>query len=323
MRPIRSAEAARRIKGVGSNFYDLLKESVSGNKGSKPFSPAIGKFSCVAAASLVALLELEEARSSVASSNGMSFPMEDLIQKLNGLLDARSNAILNQTTDKYLDPNNLDPGWGQIKKLVSANADTGCPLIKERKKKDACASGRLFELLDNGRAMATKLRSMALLGPAEPGPLRQYPEETVDEDFGNVTMSMDFREGGGGGKNLHQMCDLLDTRGVPYVVRELKIADYVFFVGDKIAPILIERKTAEDVASSLHDGRWENQQRAMRKAQYVLGGGSARRCKICYIIEGDAKKKTVHGGNVGRGTWFQSVEDVERAIEQLPSLGFR
>lgn len=116
--------------------------------------------------------------------------------------------------------------------------------------------------------------------------------------------------------------DQLDVRGVPYVVRELKIADYIFFVGDKLAPILIERKTAEDVASSIHDGRWESQQRKMRKAQYVLGGGPGRRCQICYIIEGEAAKRKVHGGNVGRRTWFQSVDDVEQAIEKLPSLGF-
>lgn len=89
-----------------------------------------------------------------------------------------------------------------------------------------------------------------------------------------------------------------------------------------MAPILIERKTAEDVANSLHDGRWERQQRSMRKAQYVLGGGPERRCIISYIIEGDPSKKTVHGGNVGRHTWFQSVEDVEQAIAKLPSLGF-
>ena len=42
-------------------------------------------------------------------------------------------------------------------------------------------------------------------------------------------MSMDHREGGGAGKSLHRLCDQLDIRGVPYVVRELKIADYVFF----------------------------------------------------------------------------------------------
>ena len=106
------------------------------------------------------------------------------------------------------------------------------------------------------------------------------------------------------------------------VVRELKIADYIFFVGDKLAPILIERKSVDDVASSLHDGRWERQQRSMRKAQWVLGGGAARRCQICYIIEGDASKKKVHGGNVGRQAWSQSLEDVEDAIAELPELGF-
>ena len=93
----------------------------------------------------------------------------------------------------------------------------------------------------------------------------------------------------GGGRSLHKMCDQLDIRGVPYVVRELKIADYIFFVGEKLAPVLIERKTADDVAGSLHDGRWEKQQRSMRKAQYVLGGGSARRCQvsvfICHVLK--------------------------------------
>ncbi len=79
------------------------------------------------------------------------------------------------------------------------------------------------------------------------------------------------------------------------MVRELKIADYVFFIGDKLAPVLIERKSAEDVAGSLHDGRWERQQRNMRKAQYVLGDGHARKCQICYIIEGDPNKRKVHG----------------------------
>ena len=102
----------------------------------------------------------------------------------------------------------------------------------------------------------------------------------------------------------------------------MKIADYIFFIGEKLAPILIERKTAEDVASSIHDGRWERQKHSMRKAQFVLGGGPARRCQICYIIEGDPNKKKVHGGNVGRRTYSQSVEDVEDAIEQLPSQGF-
>ena len=48
------------------------------------------------------------------------------------------------------------------------------------------------------------------------GPLRQLAAESVDQDYGNVTMSMDFREGGGGSKSLHKMCDILDEHGVPY-----------------------------------------------------------------------------------------------------------
>lgn len=294
MRPLRSAEATRRMKGVGSNFYDLLKESVAGSKSKKPFEPKKGKFTCVAAAALVGLLQMEErvqrSAAKVASAKGngddddatRSFPMEDLISSINSLLDSRANANLSQTAQQYLNKDNLDPGWGQVKKLCSTNAasDLGGPFMKERKRKGACSSGRVFELLDSGRALATKLRALALSGPFEPGPLRQLPDESVDQEFGNVTMSMDFREGGGGGRSLHKMCDQLDIRGVPYVVRELKIADYIFFVGEKLAPVLIERKTADDVAGSLHDGRWERQQRSMRKAQYVLGGGSARRCQV-------------------------------------------
>lgn len=216
MRPLRSAEATRRIKGVGSTFYELLKESTAGGKGKKPFAPANGKFSCVAPAALVALLELEEANASVASANGNSFPMEDLIEKINKLLDPRANASLSQSAEKYLDADNLDPGWGQIKKLSSTNvaAEFGGPFIKERSKKSACASGRIFELLESGRALARKLRALARDGPAEPGPLRQLPDETVDEEFGNVVMSMDLREGGGGGKSLHKMCGKLTAISV-------------------------------------------------------------------------------------------------------------
>lgn len=60
----------------------------------------------------------------------------------------------------------------------------------------------------------------------------------------------------------------------------------------------------------------------MRMAQYVLGGGDSRKCQICYLIEGDVTRKTVHGGNVGRRSWDQSAADVHNAIAQLPRLGF-
>ena len=181
----------------------------------------------------------------------------------------------------------------------------GQQLLKERRNKQACTSGVVFELTDDGRRVAQELKLKLQQEPGSLGPLRQLAASEVDEEYGNVTMSMDFREGGGGTRGLHKMCDLLDEHCVPYVVRELKISDYVFFVDNKLAPILIERKSAEDVAGSIADGRWERQKRNMRKAQYVLGNGECRKCQICYIIEGDASRRTVHGGNVGRVSWDQ------------------
>ncbi len=77
----------------------------------------------------------------------------------------------------------------------------------------------------------------------------------------------------------------------------------VFFVGDKLAPVLIERKSIEDLAQSISDGRWKSQQHNMRKAQYVLGGGSERRCQLCYLIEGEIKSSIVHAGYIGRRAW--------------------
>jgi len=117
------------------------------------------------------------------------------------------------------------------------------------------------------------------------------------------------------------MCSTLEILGCPFVVRELKIADYVFFVGNKLAPFLVERKSIEDVAHSVKDGRWKQQQHKMRQAQYVLGGQD-RKCHIGYLIEGVASNVVVHGGKVGRTSWDQSVEDVEKSIDSLSKLGF-
>ena len=109
LRPLRSAQATRRIKGVGANFYDLLRESAAGAKGRKPFAPARGRHSCVAAAALVALLELEEA-AAIGEAAAGPFPMEDLLRATNALLDPRANASLNQAPVENQTNNNQPPG---------------------------------------------------------------------------------------------------------------------------------------------------------------------------------------------------------------------
>ena len=139
----------------------------------------------------------------------------------------------------------------KIKKLSSSNINADLnQLIKQRSRKHLSPSGIAFELLPEGRALATSLQKL-LNEPLPPlyGPLRQLASTTTNREFESVTMCIDFREGGGGTNSLHKMCNLLDDHLVPYVVRELKISDYIFFVGNKLAPILIERKNVDDVAS--------------------------------------------------------------------------
>ena len=71
-----------------------------------------------------------------------------------------------------------------------------------------------------------RLKASLREGPLPKGPLRQLASNTVDDVYGDVTLSMDFREGGGGSQKLHDMCNFLDEHKIPYVVRNLKISDY-------------------------------------------------------------------------------------------------
>ena len=67
-----------------------------------------------------------------------------------------------------------------------------------------------------------------------------------------------------------------------------------------LCPIVVERKSVQDVAMSIHDGRWKDQKRRMYHAQYVFGYDN---CHMVYIIEGNENAQTVSGGYVG-ARWF-------------------
>ena len=114
---------------------------------------------------------------------------------------------------------------------------------------------------------------------------------------------------------------------MPYLVRHLNIADYIFLTRTRrglarefVAPVLIERKSVEDVACSISDGRWLAQQRRMMAARQI--GGDYAGCRLVYIIEGDAKQRRVHGGGVGRANLHVSLEQVEHEIASLAGKGF-
>jgi len=314
--PVRSADVCKEFKGIGAVLQDVLKDAVAA-EGSTPYCAPRGKLSAVAPAAILAMLQWTD-----TNYDEPLCTMEELIRRVNTFLDPRAGASMTKEAAYYLDKNTMDPGWAQIKKLCSADVNAGREqYLKQRARKGRSTSGVVFEITNEGREMAKQIQKMLDAGPAEPGPLRQLAKSEVSEEFKHVTLSVDFREGGGGRFNLHKMCSTLEILGCPFVVRELKIADYVYFVGNKLAPFLVERKSIEDVAHSVADGRWERQQRNMRQAQYILGGPD-RKCHIGYLVEGDASNVVVHGGKVGRTSWGQSEEDVEKAIDSLSKLGF-
>jgi ERCC4-type nuclease len=50
----------------------------------------------------------------------------------------------------------------------------------------------------------------------------------------------------------------------------------------------MERKSIQDVALSIADGRWSSQKKRMYHGQYTLGYNN---CRLAYIIEGHEQKQ--------------------------------
>jgi ERCC4-type nuclease len=126
-------------------------------------------------------------------------------------------------------------------------------------------------------------------------------------------------------KVLHTLCNKLDMKKVPFFVGHLSIGDYVFFTKDKdgsmdlLCPILVERKSVQDIAGSINDGRWHRQKRRMYAAQHIFGYNN---CKMVYIIEGNIDKETVSGAYIGARWLNVGVEQLHEEIANLQSEGF-
>ena len=143
--------------------------------------------------------------------------------------------------------------------------------------------------------------------------------------MGSQCSGVDLKEGGGGKSVLHTFCNKLDMQKIPYFVGCLSIGDYAFFSKakdgsmDLLCPILVERKSVQDIAASIKDGRWLSQKRRMYAAQHVFGYG---KCQMVYIIEGNINRQTVTGDYIG-ARWLEvTVEKLNEEIENLQSEGF-
>lgn len=223
----------------------------------------------------------------------------------------------------YEQSSTISAEYHQIKRLCSLS------YIKFHKSK-----GRiLVELLPTGYRIAERLVSRVY--PAPNGWYRRSHKDystapacpaavsTVNAApsswSSNIVLCMDFREGGGGTRVLHQMCNDLDSIQLPYFVASLSIGDYVFFHKDKLLPVLIERKSVEDLAQSIYDGRWQSQKKRMYQGQYIFGYEKAI---LIYIVEGKQEHHLVTGGFIGNTRFKISLERLNDEIAKLSQDGF-
>ena len=105
----------------------------------------------------------------------------------------------------------------------------------------------------------------------------------------------------------------------PYFVGTLSIGDYAFFSGNRLCPILVERKSVQDVAQSIHDGRWQKQKQRMYRGQYLFGYETSR---IAFLIEGKAEAQQVTGGYIGHRRFDVDMTRFDEEIQNLKSEGF-
>lgn len=295
-----------------------------------------GKFFSIAEACLVSLLEHVESETTRAETlrlQDMDEPTLEqfltrkeswlLLSDLIPMIDSRLHRICPgrltraQNEDNgaayYAEKSTRSTEFKQIEKLQTKPRGTDLTYIKFHRQK-----GRVcYELTKMGYETARWIRNRQF--PAGKGHYRTSNLVQVDPRFDGISLAVDNREGGGPKKRLHYMCNKLDTLKIPYFVYPLSIGDYCFFAGDKLLPVLIERKSIQDVAHSIYDKRWINQKKRMYHGQYVFG---YQNCRMAYIIEGRKETQQLSGGYVGQRQHNVSSEQFDKEIGNLQSEGF-
>ncbi|CAB9525623.1 DEK C terminal domain [Seminavis robusta] len=164
--------------------------------------------------------------------------------------------------------------------------------------------------------------------PSGPGHYRTsniHSLDLVERGYKDICVGVDRREGGCGRNGLQSMLNHFDIIKMPYFVDTLMIGDYIFvWTGSgpdygKLCPILVERKSIEDVALSMADGRWQSQKQRMYHGQFVFG---YHNCRIAYVIEGKEEKQQVSGGYIAHRKLGITRENLDDAIRLLRQEGF-
>ncbi|CAB9511880.1 MUS81 endonuclease homolog (Saccharomyces cerevisiae) [Seminavis robusta] len=333
--PIRSEEEYCQ-RFTSTHDAAAIREIFQGchNKFPTIITPSDGRYVSIPEACLVALLEHAEsiakeenndnALPSVLSQKQYWISLSNLLPMIDSRLKSICPGRLTQSNQDdngaahYLEPSTRSAEFKQIEKLTT-KASTGqdVPYMKPHRQKGLV----YYELTALGYQMAQTVRHRTFPGP--PGHYRTsnlHPEES--QKYQGICLAVDNREGGGPKKRLHAMCNKLDWLKTPYFVRSLDIGDYCLFATDtdRLLPVLVERKSVQDVAASIYDGRWTNQKRRMYQGQYVFGYDN---CRLVYIIEGNRDAQQLTGGYVGERRFDVTREQLDKEIENLQSEGFK
>jgi hypothetical protein len=206
----------------------------------------------------------------------------------------------------YTKPSTRSAEYKQLEKLLVPPKDETIGYLKSHR-----LHGQLsYELTTLGYRTALRIRKRTF--PAAPGHYRCSNLRQVEPRYQGICLGVDRQEGGGGHNQLHTMCGKLDMAKLPYFFGTLKIGDYCFFTGNQLCPILVERKSIQDVAMSIYDGRWHKQKQRMYYGQYVFGYDN---CRMAYIIEGKEETQEVTGGYIGHQKFNVTREQLDQEIE--------
>ena len=296
-----------------------------------------GKYFAIAEAALVAMLEQSELEylTDHDSTDGLEAMLKErdywislanLIPMIDNHLKPICPAKLSRREDEdngaahYLLPSTRSAEFKQLEKLQCKATRDESSYIKAHRQE-----GRVYyELTPRGYQTAITLRSRNF--PCSKGHYRTSNLQYVEPKFEGIFLAVDNREGGGPKRQLHPMCNKLDTLRIPYFVRSLDIGDYCFFTNDnnnhnadQLLPVLVERKSIEDVAASIFDKRWIKQKQRMYHGQFVFGYNN---CRIAYIIEGNKASQELTGGFVGDRRYNVTRKQLDDEIENLQAEGF-
>ena len=350
---IRTCWAAERVSGVGKVWIAVLQanETKSGKTKLPTEPPVKGHYASPAVAALIALLEHTEhtddasAESAHAAGDSPELEWQAFLDAAGVKLEGGRTFATAEQLKAGLD---YCPAWEQVKQLMSTDA----AYVQKRNRKGR-GSGVAFQLTPKGRALAQRLRRQAASGGSRGAMLESAPGVA-----GPVRLLVDYREGGGERHKLSTMTNHLDHHPVPYEVRSLPVGDFLFqLVGQprgissavslpgrqleaasaieasgrvSCFPLLVERKSAADVALSMTDGRWAAQKKRMKEYRdnCTFSGvdeyGNRRHVDLIYIIEGSLKG--ARAGCCSKGCLAEcggpTLAEAEEEVGKLQDEGF-